>query len=386
MATSRPCFVHVGLPKTGTSYLQSVLERSRGALADQGVTVLPISTTAFTVMLDLRGQLRRDLDPPEAFEALDRLAEDAASAPGERALMTQELLSLCSTAQATRLVESLPGHEVHLVVTVRDLATQLPSLWQQHMKARGVTPFAAFVDRVTSGGSGDDAAGFDLLGVLEQWRGVVPPERVHVVTFPRPGAAPTLLLERFCQVIGVDPDPLDTSRSRSNPSIGMVQAELLRRVNLALGSRLPHPRAGYRGPGKKFLAETILIKQEGRPPRLPVRTRAWVEERSQALVEALRSGGYDVVGDLDELLPDDSAFDDQLDEVTDAELVDAATQALAEVLVDRHEGKAKRMELRRTVADQRRRIKELEAGSGGASPRAVVGRVRRALRRDPSDD
>jgi len=111
-----------------------------------------------------------------------------------------------------------------------------------------------------------------------------------------------------------------------------------------------------------------------------------VEERSQALVEALRSGGYDVVGDLDELLPDDSSFDDQLDDVTDAELVDAATQALAEVLVDRHEGKAKRMELRRTVADQRRRIKELEAGSGGASPRAVVGRVRRALRRDPSDD
>ena len=39
-----------------------------------------------------------------------------------------------------------------------------------------------------------------------------------------------------------------------------------------------------------------------------MRLRPWVEERSRVVVDTLRSAPYDVVGDLDELTPDASAF------------------------------------------------------------------------------
>ena len=53
-----------GLPKTGTSYLQSICARSEHALAEQGLALLPREgTTAFQVMLDVRGELRPELRP-----------------------------------------------------------------------------------------------------------------------------------------------------------------------------------------------------------------------------------------------------------------------------------------------------------------------------------
>jgi hypothetical protein len=329
-------FVHIGLPKTGTSYLQSVCARSEEALADQGLALLPrAGTTAFRVMLDVRDELRPELDPPEHFGALDRLAVEVRAEALPRSLVSQELLSLADADQVGRLVAALAPAEVHVVLTVRDLARQLPSLWQQQVKARGVSSFDAFLDRVTGEDSGS-VRGYDVLAVLDQWRAHLPPERVHVVTVPRPGSADGLPT-RFCRVLGIDPGSLDTTDVEGNVSLGMTQAELLRRVNLALGDRLPHARAGYRGPGKRFLAETILIQQEGAPPRLPLRVRPWVEERSRQVVASLRAEPYDVVGDLEELVPDPSAFVADIGEVDDAALLDAATEALAAVLVARAE-------------------------------------------------
>ena len=112
-----------------------------------------------------------------------------------------------------------------------------------------MTSFDAFLDRVTSDGSGA-ARGFDLPAVLEQWRGVVPPERSHVVTVPRPGSAHRTARRGSATSSGSTPARSTTRRSSDNRSLGLTQAELLRRVNLALGERLPHARAGYRGPGK----------------------------------------------------------------------------------------------------------------------------------------
>lgn len=357
MCAAPALYVHLGLPKTGTSYLQSICDHSEAALAAQGLTLLPRpGTTAFQVMLDVREELRPELDAPEAFGALDRLAQQVRELTTPRALLSQELFCLASAEQAGRLVGALDA-EVHVVVTVRDLATQLPSLWQQHVKARGVTPYEGFLDRVTSEDTGQ-ARGYDVLAVLAQWREHVPPERTHIVAVPPRGAGPEDLLARFCGVIGVDPGSLDTDHVEGNPSLGMVQAELLRRVNLALGDRLPHARAGYRGPGKRFLAETILIQQEGAPPRLPERARPWVEERSRQVVESLGSGGYDVVGDLSELLPGDAA-PVEATPVSDAELLDAATEALAAILAERAEDRGR---LRRQIRRQRQRIAELEAG------------------------
>src|SRR3954454_8502611 len=128
MSEPRTVHVHVGLPKTGTSYLQSIFARSEKILAEQGLSLVPREgTTAFQVMLDVREEMTPELDAPEMFGALERLSRDVAEVDTPRALLSQELFSLASTEQAGRLVAALGDAEVHVVITVRDLAAQLPS-------------------------------------------------------------------------------------------------------------------------------------------------------------------------------------------------------------------------------------------------------------------
>lgn len=331
----RRCYIHVGLPKTGTSFLQSILFESRQALAQQDLSMLPAhSGGAFSLHLDMRGQLRRGIDPPRSFTAMDRLPRQAARVSTSRALITQELFSGADPDAIARLVGQLPGWEIHVVVTLRDLGRQLPSGWQQRIKARNVDSYEEFL--IAARDRTPLAKPFwghhDPLDVLARWQTAVPAERIHLVTVPQPGSPPALLLERFCSVFGIDPTTLSMSSVRENTSLGLVQAELLRRVNVALGDRLPHPRAGYRRVGKHYLARQILSPQGGTPPLLPATFATWTRDLSQEWVNALKSGGYDVVGDLDDLIPAPGCFSDQEQVVSDADVADSAVRALASMI------------------------------------------------------
>jgi len=377
-ARARRCFVHIGLPKTGTSYLQSVLWRSTDALADQGVDLLmQRPQDHFHVTLDLRSLLDEAMDAPSVFTAVDRLATAAAASPSPTALLSQESLAPADAAQISRLLEAFAGFEVHVVVTARDLARQVPSAWQQKIQGRQVHPYDEFLDAVVQRAALADAfwVDQDLVGITDRWSAQVSSARVHVVTVPQPGSQPGLLLERFCRVVGVEPDTLAAGEPTANTSLGLVQAELLRRVNVALGDRLAHPRLGYNRVGKGFLAHRVLGPQGGRPPTLPPRFEQWCHDTSATTVAHLRDRGYDVVGDLAELMPDASTVPGE-SEVTDEEVAVAAAQALATVLVLRHEEGAELLEERararrqsNLVRTQRRRIAELQRALEGSARR-----------------
>src|SRR5699024_10916831 len=60
---------------------------------------------------------------------------DATNASGQpTALISEERLSLCTLRQIRRCVHSFPDSEVHVVVTVRDLARVAVSAWQEEVK------------------------------------------------------------------------------------------------------------------------------------------------------------------------------------------------------------------------------------------------------------
>lgn len=301
--TDRRAFVHIGLPKTGTSSLSGALRRSPDQLHEQGFTVL------------------------------DRLPGQVATVDTPDLLVTQETLAAATQQQVRALVDGLDGFEVHVVVAARDLARQIPVAWQQRLLARKVYPFERFREAVVERKplAADFWASQDLPAVLDRWGGAVPAERIHVVTVPPHGAAPTLLPERFCGILGVDPARLDTESPRGDSSLGIAQAEVLRRVNIALGDRLPHPREGYAAMGKLFLAGEILAPQRGLSVRLPGELADWCIETARSWIAAVGAGGYQVAGDLGELVPDRSAFEPH-PEVSDADILDAAAEALAAIL------------------------------------------------------
>ena len=179
--------------------------------------------------------------------------------------------------------------EVHVVLTARDLLRQLSAEWQEHVKHRSTLRFDEFVASVRE--QAPSRSGWfwrvqDYVGLANRWGEGLPPSRVHVVTVPPAGAPQGLLWRRFAGLLGLEPDSFDTSTSRANTSLGLEQAELLRRVNVALGDRLALP-GPYPVVVKQVLAHKVLAGRPGSPAaarrsRHRVRRRAVRAPRKRA--------------------------------------------------------------------------------------------------------
>jgi hypothetical protein len=209
-------------------------------------------------------------------------------------------------------------------VTCRDLGRVLVSAWQEEIKNDQTwtwTEYAAGV-RDAERRWQNPARGFwraqDLPAILETWRAVVPAERIHLVTVPPAGAPAGLLLERIAEVVGFDPAGLTEQPPWDNASLGAAATEAIRLLNVGLDHRLNQRQYGHLVKG----VVVPYVVQHGKDERygLPTEDLDWVEAESRRQVEAVASGGYSVVGDLDDLLPRRSANGRRPDEFTTAEV------------------------------------------------------------------
>ena len=303
-------FLHIGEPKTGTTFLQQVMWRNRSELAARGV-VLPghHPQDHFRASQDLRGITKLASDPAGSWtgewEILARQAQQA----GKVAVISHELFSAADAQQADRAVSSLLPAEVHIVLTVRDVATLLPAEWQETVKHRNARGWEDWLGDVIDRESADaDRRQWwfwrvhDTLAVLDIWSRQLPAEHVHVITTPPPGSASGLLWQRFASLLGIDPGGVDLARARPNASLGMPETEFLRRLNQALPDEVPD--WFYMWNVKEAVAHQALADRprEGRLV-LPASRHTWAKGRAEELIAALGDSGYDLIGDLDELRP-----------------------------------------------------------------------------------
>ena len=303
---SAKVLVHVGTPKTGTSYLQDVLFRNRRLLAEHGVLYPADRFDAhFLAALDLLRLPWGGLEA-EAVGAWDRLAGEVRDWDGT-AIISHEILATATRVQAARALASLGKTEVHLVLSVRDLARQIPAEWQENVKHRRTLSYRQFLDQIRQPErTGRIASWFwaaqEVPDILDRWGPSLPPERVHVVTVPVPGAPRGLLWERFSRVFGLDGLPLSHTDQRANPSLGAAETALLRRINRRVNAVLDP--ADYRPLVRELLAHQTLSRRTGSPRlALPPDLHPWVGEVSEGWIAEIHRRGYDVVGDLEDLRP-----------------------------------------------------------------------------------
>jgi hypothetical protein len=84
---------------------------------------------------------------------------------------------------------------------------------------------------------------------------------------------------------------------------------------------------------RQYVAHELLVPRGGSRIALPAATVAALRERSLRCVHALAEAGYDVVGDLSELLIDEQGDGSRNpEEVTDSELLGLAVPILAEMV------------------------------------------------------
>ncbi|MGI8644956.1 MAG: hypothetical protein ACR2JD_01335 [Nocardioides sp.] len=381
---ARTVFFHIGLPKTGTTYLQTILWNNREELRRQGVLLPGFGSRqhlwASAVVRGERRLRRRRRDAPAAWDELVREVNDWRGS----ALITHEFFAGATQEQAARAIAALGGAQVHVVVTARDTVSLVTARWQEFVKNGATIPIDDYLtSAVTNPRNAWDWGTMDVADVLRRWGAGLPSERVHVLTLPKPAEPRETLWLRFAELVGIDPATCDAESSEPNESLGVVEVELLRRVN---GDLKGFRSALHRGVWiRGYLAQGKLVPRKGEkfwpsPDRVQQ-----LRERGDHAVAFLEEQGYDVVGDLADLrTPAELPERRHPDSVTDTELLDAASATTATMLADvrRLTNQKRRADARAgrpTRGEDRDERGSAAAGVPGERPLRTAARRARAL-------
>ena len=103
-------------------------------------------------------------------------------------------------------------------------------------------------------------------------------------------------------MLGLDPAHLVEGTDRENQSLGVPESALVRRLNVRLNDVVPNER--YRQFVREYLVHQNLSRgQTSARLSVPPDVFAWADGISRSWRDTLAERGYDVVGDLDELVP-----------------------------------------------------------------------------------
>jgi hypothetical protein len=325
-------FLHIGLPKTGTTYVQRTLWRNKEVLGTAGL-LLPgrHQRRHLLASLDILEDPSLAKRPGNVDTPWADLVDESRAWSGD-VLITHEFFGSASASQVGRAVGSFPDAEVHAIVTARAMVDLGISRWQEWVRNGGRRPIDAYPRRSTYDPADEWGWGsFDLGEVLDRWGSVLPHERIHVLPMTPDGADPTELVSRLLTVVGYAGVTMEMPQQRANTSLGIVETELLRRINpLLTGFKSAADRGTWiRG----YLASPQIMATSGEKFRPGPDTLAELTRRGERSVELLRTGGYDVVGDLDLLAPPDVTDRRHPSDVSVEEELESAVRVIAELMV-----------------------------------------------------
>jgi len=296
-------FIHVGTPKSGTTFLQSVWWANKAGLRDQGLLLPGRGVNShYWASCVVRGGHQLDHLPPAGLGAWTRLLRRTADFEGD-ALISHELFSAAEPDRVAGALRDLEGvaDEVHVMLTARDLVRQIPAEWQQRTKHGQSERLDEFIERIRE----DPTMNFwrvqDVPAILDRWSVGIPSDRVHLIVLSPPGGSPSSLWMQVCDVTGVDGTGMDGPASRRNESLGLAEAEVMRRVSGELN------RGGLAKSTERLLknwfAENMLRSTDSERIVLPAAAYPWVLVRAARMVEEIAQRDHHVVGTLSDLVP-----------------------------------------------------------------------------------
>jgi hypothetical protein len=300
--------LHVGLMKSGTSFIQQVLRANRQALAERGVLFPSPWSDQVAGVKDIIARGSRGQDPLADDGPWRTLARRCREWDGV-AVISMEFLAPRRLPKAREAVGSFGDAEVEVVLSARDLARTIPAMWQENIQnwGQGVS-WDDYLDGVRADDRSRPGPGRsfwsrqDTATITRTWQKAAGRDHVTVLTVPPKGAPPELLWERFAGVVPVDSTGLKL-QVRSNPSLGLASLMVIDRVNRRLReSDRPITPGEYERSVKRVLAKRGLAGRDGEQ-KLGYADGVpdWVVQRGDADIERLAALQPVVVGDLEEL-------------------------------------------------------------------------------------
>jgi hypothetical protein len=313
---------HIGLMKSGTTFLQGRLDANREELAEQGV-LFPGPTWRRHVNAVADFMEAQDRQPG----SWDSLIEEINDYPGT-AVVSMEFLTMLGPPKIAILAESLDTSDLRIVVGVRDLGRSVPAMWQEIVKNRKTWTYAEYIESIrTDGQSGKRFWRHQHSGrVVTRWANTLTPDQVYVVTLPPPEAPRETLWNRFCQVAGIESAHWRET-TRSNESLGAASAVVVRELNLRTQDlTLQDYKRRI-----KSVAKYLMPEHRRAEDAIGFVVPEWLRQESEDIRAQIKRSGAHVVGALDELTPLDVPGVDP-DSVDVAAQLEAALAALEATL------------------------------------------------------
>ena len=327
--------LHIGEPKSGTTFLQGVMRQNRVELRRRGLLVPGHREQIKAAHSTIRDKADRT--------RWKELAATMLAWSGTGAVISMETLCRAEPASIRATVAAFGSAHVRIVITARDLVRTLPAQWQQSTQHRKTWSWHEYYSAVVDGRTSAPASRnfwsqHDLQRMVEQWSDVVPRDRISVVTLPHRGGEPTVLWRRFATALDLEPDGIEMV-SPSNESLGVPSAELLRRLNLLLEQSDLSDKE-YGSLVRSLIVRTILAPRRSHETRvrLPESAAEWATGEAERIIGAVEAAGVQVIGDLADLRPQFDDLEGKHSEPVEESVTDAAVDAirgLVELLAER---------------------------------------------------
>ena len=292
-------FLHIGLMKSGTTFLQGRLEANRASLQEQGI-LFPGPSWYDQVhgIGEFFGFSRSQR--PEAGAWSELLSQvNAHQGP---VIISLELLAAVLRPNIQRFTQEFAGTPLSVVATVRDLGRNVPAMWQESLKNRYTYSWSEYVAgvRYHEGDAGNRFWRQQATGtILQRWSEYVPD--LTLVTVPQSGG-PEILWERFAGVCGIEGSdwlPGDFN----NPSLGAAAATYLLELNSSTSAMSWDQ---YNVKIKRELVRDVLSAYRDHDQPIGFEVEPWLIDKYDFLLgrlERLARNGMRVVGDVSELRP-----------------------------------------------------------------------------------
>lgn len=315
--------VHIGLMKSGTTFLQGRLGANRTDLDAHGVLFPgPSWRRHVNAVQDLMGS------SGATAGSWDSLTQEVNAYPGT-AVISMEYLAMAGPRGIKIIGRSFGDADLRIVVGARDLGRTVPAMWQEAVKNRSVLDFRQYVDGIRD--EAENGRRFwrqqQAARIVTRWAERLGPQHVYVVTLPPPDAPGEVLWERFSEVAGIPVQSSWREAPRANESLGAASALVMRRLN-ELTADLPVKAYKRR---VKAVGKHLLPAHRGAEQPIGFTVPDWLHREAASIRGEIAASGVHVVGDLADLTPLDVPGADPATVDPEAEL-EAALAALDAVL------------------------------------------------------
>lgn len=294
--------LHIGPHKTGSTAIQDAMDQARDEMLEQGSVYISSHRHEATPARYVTDRLAAGQSPKRAGRRWAEMVEAMRADGPERKVYSSEFLSDATEEQVKRIVGDVGTENTYVAVTLRPLASILPSQYQQYLQRGSTFGYESWLDSMFNKPPYDKPTPsfwtrhrHDEL--VQRWGDVVGPEKVVVVVVDSRDF--TVAPRAFEKLLELSDGTLADKEVTANRSMTWGEAEVMRHFNRQFKD------AGLPADLHLALMKSAGVHVKARvpaPDEAKIATPEWAVKRANEvgaeMVARIEATGASILGDM----------------------------------------------------------------------------------------